>query len=188
LIGWTLGLSVICAAAVMLIDVGEEAYGVSPSILESVGRFLLGLVLLIAAWQQWQKRRQLQARQQAPELPKWMAAIDSFSPLKAGFSGFLLSGITNPKNTVLIFAAGISISHASLSVFDSAAMIGLFVVLSSLGVVIPLGYFLLGGSAAKRVLKVWQLALIEHNTLVMAVMLLLFGALLVFKGLRGLWA
>jgi hypothetical protein len=151
-----------------------------------VGRTLLGSVLIVAAWRQWQQRRQLQQRQQEPAAPKWMAAIESFSSLKAWGSGLLLSGITNPKNTVLILAAGLSISHAGLSRLDSATLIGLFVVVASLGVVIPLGYFLVGGSAASKVLKVWQLALIRHNSLVMAVMLLAFGVLLLAKGLGGL--
>ncbi|MCV2355826.1 GAP family protein [Paucibacter sp. B2R-40] len=182
LVGWVLGLGLICAAAVVLIEAGEEAYGVSPSLLESVGRSLLGAVLLLAAWQQWKKR------QQAPSTPKWMAAIESFSPLKAWAAGLLLSGITNPKNTVLIVAAGISISHAGLSAVDSALLILLFVVGASLGVLIPLLYFLIGGKAAKSVLKIWQIALIKHNALVMAVMLLIFGSLLISKGLRGLIA
>ncbi|MCV2360967.1 GAP family protein [Paucibacter sp. TC2R-5] len=182
LAGWVLGLGLICGAAVVLIEAGEEAYALSPSLLESVGRTLLGAVLLLAAWRQWQKR------QLAPSTPKWMAAIESFSPRKAGLAGFLLSGLTNPKNTVLIVAAGISITHAGLSRPDAALLILLFVVFASLGVFIPLCYFLMGGSAAKAVLKVWQLALVKHNALVMAVMLLIFGLLLVTKGLRGLIA
>jgi hypothetical protein len=182
LAGWVLGLGLICAAAVVLIEAGEEAYALSPSLLESAGRALLGAVLLFAAWQQWLKRHL------APGTPKWMASIESFSPRKAGMAGFLLSGFTNPKNTVLIVAAGISISHAGLARPDAALLILLFVAVGSLGVFIPLGYFLIGGSAAKALLKVWQQALIKHNALVMALMLLVFGSLLMAKGLRGLMA
>lgn len=189
LCGWVLGLALLCTAAVRLIEVGEQAYGVSPSTLASTGRLALGAALLLAAGRQWRKRRQ-----SAAVMPKWMAAIDTFSPLKAALVGFLLAGIANPKNLLLVMAAGMAISEASeasqagLPWPGSLKLIALFVSAASLGVLIPVAYRLIGGAAAKRVLKTWQLGLIRHNALVMALMLLVFGVFLIAKGLSGLMA
>ncbi len=188
LCGWVLGMSLICTGAVLLIEVGESAAGVSPSTLESLGRATLGVALLLASLKQWYEQRQQQKRKEAAVMPKWMGAIDTFSPLKAWLAGLLLSGITNPKNTVLIMAAGMSILHAGLSSVETAKLITAFVLIASLGVLIPLVYFFRGGAAAKTVMKRWQDRLIQHNAMVLVVMLLVFGGLLLGRGLAELLA
>jgi hypothetical protein len=181
LIGWVLGLALTSAAALRLIEVGEQAYGGSPSVLASAGRSALGAVLLAVAGRQWRKRRQA-----GGSLPKWMTAIAGFSPLKAGAAGFLLSGLANPKNLLLVMAASMSISQAGLAWPGMLKLIAVFVAGASLGVLMPVAYCAFGGAAAKRVLKTWQLGLLRHNAVVMALMLLAFGVFLLIKGLGGL--
>ena len=58
----------------------------------------LGLLLLHVAVRQWRARPH--AGEEAAT-PKWMGALDSFTPAKALAAGCVLSGV-NPKNLIFI--------------------------------------------------------------------------------------
>ena len=58
------------------------------------------------ATKQWQKRPK---PGEDPEMPSWMAGIDSASPGRACLLGLALSG-ANPKNLALTLAASASIA------------------------------------------------------------------------------
>ncbi len=58
---------------------------------------VLGVLLLFLALKQWRARPR---EGEAPETPKWMDAIDDFTPAKALAAGIVLSAL-NPKNLIL---------------------------------------------------------------------------------------
>jgi hypothetical protein len=62
------------------------------------------------------------------------------------------------------------------------------VVVASLTIAVPVVFYLTGGERAAHVLDGWRTWLSEHNTAVMAVLFLVFGAVLFSQGLRGLTA
>jgi threonine/homoserine/homoserine lactone efflux protein len=64
-------------------------------------KLVLGLLLLLVAVRQWRGRPRGDER---PATPKWMAALDTFTPVKAAGAGVLLSGL-NPKNALLSIGA-----------------------------------------------------------------------------------
>ena len=51
-------------------------------------------------------------------MPRWMEAIDTFTPGRSFVFGALLSGV-NPKNLALTLAAAASIAQAGLSTGDT---------------------------------------------------------------------
>ena len=59
------------------------------------------MLLLLVAARQWKGRPRGDTE---PEMPKWMHALDSITPIKAVGLGALLSGL-NPKNLLLVVGA-----------------------------------------------------------------------------------
>ncbi|WP_433250087.1 GAP family protein [Streptosporangium sp. CA-135522] len=169
-LGWVVGLFVL--GAVML-AIGGSAPGSTPSKPAAwVGGLKLGLgvVLVLLGARQWHRRPPSGAE---AELPKWMAAIDRFSPAKVLGLGVVLSA-ANLKNAPLTIAAGASISATALPAGQKIATLALFVIIASLGLLAPLAVFLFTGERAKATLSGWRSWAARHNTAIMAV---LFGVL-----------
>jgi hypothetical protein len=112
-----------------------------------------------------------------------MAAIDTLTPFKAGGLAVLLAA-ANPKNLALSLAAGASLAQAGTSGGEAAVGLTVFVVIASLTIAIPVVFHLTGGERAAHVLDGWRVWLAVHNTAVMAVLFLVFGAVLFSQGLR----
>jgi hypothetical protein len=111
-----------------------------------------------------------------------MASIGSLTPVKAGGLGALLSGV-NPKNLALAVAAGASLAQIGATGGDAVAGLLAFIVIASLSIAVPVVFYLLGGQRAAAVLDGWKGWLSTHNDAVMAVLFLVFGAVLIGEGL-----
>ena len=94
----------------------------------------------------------------------------------------------NPKNLALSLGAGASLAQAGVPGGEAAVGLIVFVVVASLTIAVPVVFYLVGGERAAHVLDGWRAWLSEHNTAVMAVLFLVFGAVLFSQGLRGLTA
>ena len=77
-------------------------------------------------------------------MPKWMAGIDAFSPVKALALGVLLAGV-NPKNLLLTLAAAVGLAQLGISTTDAVVSLLVFVVVASLTIAGPVVYYLVGG-------------------------------------------
>ena len=120
-------------------------------------------------------------------MPKWMQAIDTFSPGKALGAGVLLSGV-NPKNLALTLAAATAIAQTGISGGDQAIALAVFVLLGSLTILAPVAIsFAMGARSAEILdgLKSWMAA---HNAAIMTVLLLVLGAKLIGDAIGGLSA
>jgi hypothetical protein len=145
----------------------------------STAKLLLGVLLLVLAVRHLQAQR----RAEATSEPKWMASIDSLTPVKAGGLGALLSGL-NPKNLALSLAAGASLAQSGAAGGDAVAGLVAFIVVASLSIAVPVVSYLLGGQRAATVLDGWRGWLSTHNDAVMAVLFLVFGVVLIGQGLQ----
>lgn len=74
-----------------------------------------------------------------------MSAIDRLTPVKVFGLGLALSAL-NAKNAPLTIAAGAAIGSAGLPVGQQIASLAIFVLIATLGLLAPLGVFLLGES------------------------------------------
>lgn len=90
------------------------------------------------------------------------------------------------KNLALSLAAGASLAQAGVSGSEAAVGLIVFVVIASISVVVPFIAYLTGGERAAGVLEGWKTWLSTNNTAMMAVLFLVFGAVLFSQGLRGL--
>jgi hypothetical protein len=114
-----------------------------------------------------------------------MAAIDSFTRAKSVGLGALLSGIS-PKNLALAIAAAVTIAQTELTVTESIITLVIFIVIASVSIAIPVVLYLTMGEKAVKTMNSWKAWLIANNATVMFVLFIVFGVVLLGKGIGGL--
>jgi threonine/homoserine/homoserine lactone efflux protein len=178
--GWIVGL--VAVGVIVLLVAGDADSSDDTSTVADVVTLVFGLLLLAVAVKQWRSRPRPGTE---PEMPKWMAAIDSSTPGRSFGLGALLSGI-NPKNLALTLAAAASLAQAGLSTGGDVAGLATFVAIGSLTVAGPVVAYLLLGKGAERALGEVKAFMSEHNAVIMAVVCLVLAAKLIGNGIGGL--
>jgi Sap, sulfolipid-1-addressing protein len=136
----------------------------------------------LLAVKQWRARP---AEGMEVEMPKWMAAVDSFTPIKsAGFAAFF--GGVNPKNLLLILAAASTIAQTGISGGEQAIVYGVFCLIGTLGVAIPVIVYFALGDRAPALLRRMQMWMAHNNAAIMSVLLLVIGVKIFGDGLSAL--
>ncbi len=177
LAGWIAGI--IVATGIFTALAGTLSTGGEPSTSASWIKIVLGVLLLLVGVRQWRARGGEHAT------PKWMTAIDSFSPAKALGLGFLLSAV-NPKNLLMAVAAGVAIGSAGLSVGEEAAAVAVFTVIAASTVAVPVIAYLVARQRMRGPLDAMKVWLQDNNTTVMSVLILVIGVVVIGKGISGL--
>ena len=181
-IGWIVGLTLVGTIMLVIANGNAATDAGNPETWVSVLKLVLGALFLLLAIKQWRSRP---APGDEAVMPKWMRAIDSFSPGKALVAGVALSGL-NPKNLALTIAAATTIAQVGISTGQEAGTMVIFVAIGSLTILAPLIiYFALGARAAGILdgIKTWMAA---HNAAIMAVVLLVLGFKLIGDAISGL--
>jgi threonine/homoserine/homoserine lactone efflux protein len=141
ILGWWLGLAIVGVIVLSVAGAGDAGSSGAPATWVSWLELILGALLLLVAMKQWRGRP---ASGEEPPTPKWMGALDGFTPVKAAGAGALLSGL-NPKNLLLAVAGGITLATAGLSGSQEAISWAIFILIASIGVGTPVViYFALG--------------------------------------------
>jgi hypothetical protein len=180
--GWWAGIAIVGGAVLLLAsgarahDEGEPADWVSWLLL------VLGFLLLLMAARQWQAKPR---PGEAAETPKWMAAVDSFTPVKAAGLAALLSGL-NPKNLLLVIAGAAAIGRTGISTGEQAVALIVFVLIASIGVMVPVGLYFALGERSKVMLDGLKEWMTRHNAAIMTVLLLILGVKLIGNAISGL--
>src|SRR4051812_22311869 len=87
-VGWLVGLSLIGVLVLAVASPADANDGGEPVTWVDVLKLVLGLLLLLVAARQWRGRPH--GDDVAPA-PKWMGAIESFTPAKSLAAGIVLS-------------------------------------------------------------------------------------------------
>ncbi len=182
LFGWMAGLAVVGGIALVIANAAGLAETGGPSKAASAVKLVLGVLLLIVAERQWQGRPR---QGEAAPLPKWMQALDTFTPVKSFGVAALLSGV-NPKNLMLNLAAATIIAQAGLPASSQAIALLVLVLIGSIGIIVPVVVYFAGGDTARHTLDGWKAWLGVNNSTVMAVLLLVLGVVLIGKGISGM--
>jgi hypothetical protein len=178
LLGWALGLAVVSGVVYALSDAADTGTSSGASDTVSWGKVVLGALLLLLALRNWRGRPAPGAE---PSMPKWMAGVDALTPPKALALAVLLSAI-NPKNLILTVGAATGVGQLGPSTTDAVVALAVFVVLASVSIAGPVVYYLLGGERAKAQLDTLKAWLGANNATVMTILFLVFGAVLISKG------
>ncbi|MFE0510115.1 GAP family protein [Streptomyces sp. NPDC058964] len=177
--GWVVGLSALGAVMLVIGSQGDATSHGQPADWVGALKLALGVALVLFAVRLWRHRPTDVTQAQ---LPRWMAAIDRFTPVKVFLLALLLSA-GNLKNAPLTIAAAASISSSGLPAGQQIAALAIFVLIASVGLLTPLGVFLIMGERAKSMLGNWKEWAVRHNTAVMAVLFFVFGLKLLGDGI-----
>jgi threonine/homoserine/homoserine lactone efflux protein len=173
MVAWVLGIALV--TTVVLLIPGLEASDSEPSNLTGWIKAALGISLVLLAVRQWRSRPR---SGDEPKTPRWMDRIDTIRFGGSFGLGFLLSAL-NPKNLLLAAAAGATISSIEMTTTETVTTVILFTLVAAATVVIPVVGYLVAGDRLDDPLDTAKTWLIDNNSTVMAVLLLVFGAVLV---------
>lgn len=179
-VGWVAGLLAVSVVVVLLVGSGDDPDSDDPGV--DWLKIAIGILFLLMAAKQWTKRPK---EGEEPEMPAWMATIDTATPPRAALLGAALSG-ANPKNLALTLAAVASIAEAGLDAGDTAIAVALFIALGSVTVAGSVLFYLVDADRAARPLAAVKQFMSDNNAVIMMVVLLLLGAKLLGDGLAVL--
>jgi threonine/homoserine/homoserine lactone efflux protein len=179
-LGWILGLSVVSVVVVLLLGGSSDPDSAAATGVNG-GQVAIGVLFLVMAARQWRKRP---AKGETAEMPKWMASVDSFTPVKALGLAVLLSAV-NPKNLALTLAASASIAQSSLDSSGEIIAVAVFVVIGSLTVVGAVAAYVVAPKAAAKPLGAIRHFMADNNATIMMVILLILGLKVLGDGLGG---
>ena len=183
LVGWVLGLIVIFGL-LLFVATPEAIVGNDrePTALASLVRLLLGIALLFLAFRKWRSRPR---PGEEFALPSWMGKIDTATPIAALGFGAAFSGV-NPKNLAFIVAAVVAIAEAELTTGEKIVPVAVYILLASVGVAAPVIWYAVAQESAGETLAGWRRWLMGNYAVMMTIVFLLFGVILVTKGLGAL--
>ena len=181
-LGWIVGLAVVGTIVLVVAGGADASENDEPADWVGWLKIVLGVLLALVAVRQWRGRPR--AGEEAA-MPKWMRAIDRFTPGRSMAIAVALSAI-NPKNLLLTVGAAAAIAQTGVSTGDQAIALAVFVLVGTLGPGAPVAIYFALGDRATRILdelKTWMAA---HNSAIMAVLCLVIGAKLIGDGISGL--
>lgn len=119
----------------------------------------------------------------APQVPRWLAAMDTLTPSKIiGVAALLI--VANPVNLTSLAGGAITAAHEPLPLGRQLVLTAVFVVIGSIGVLTPYATALsAGGEQRLQRMRDW---LIRHNGALSLLLILVFALLFLAKGLRSL--
>jgi threonine/homoserine/homoserine lactone efflux protein len=141
-----------------------------------------GVVLVLLAARQWRHRP---SPGEEPELPTWMAGVDSMPPVKALGLGLVLTAVV-PKNLLIALAAGVILGEAGLRVGQTAVVILLFTVIATSTVAIPVVAHLVASARMSGHFDELRRWLVRNSVAIMVIVLLVIGIVMIGNGIASL--
>lgn len=183
LIGWVIGLTLLVASVVWLVQgLDFSRQESTPSLMLSWGRVLAGIALLILAYVTWRRRSSDKAK---GELPAWLSRIHLAAPVMALATG-LFFGLISPKNLLFVAAAAAAIGRAQLPLLQALLAGLLFIAIATSGIAMPVYIAWAKQERAQAILDDWVRWLSANNALIVSLLCVLLGVKLIGDGLGGL--
>jgi hypothetical protein len=151
----------------------------SPPTWASWLRIVAGAALILFGIYRWLTRHR------HTEMPGWMRSLTNLSPARAGMTGAVLA-VVRPDVLFVCVAAGLAIGSDGLDVTRAWISVAIFVAIAASTVALPvLAYAGAGGRLDDPLarLKDWME---RHNAAMLAVVLIVIGLLVLYKGIHAL--
>jgi len=182
LLGRAAGFAALTALFAVLSELIDSAAGSTlPAAILRIG---LGALLIVVAVRKFLKRPR---GDDEAKLPGWMQSTENRNGGASLRLGVVLT-VANPKEIAFAAGAGLTIGGAFLPVGQMIALGALFVILACLSVGIPVIAVTVGGDRVMPALHAGRVWLVRNNAIVMAVVLLVIGAMVLGSGISGLSA
>ena len=181
LVGW---LGAMALAGVILLSIAGGADPTdngAPADWVSWLKLVLGVVLVGLALKQWMNRP---AADEEPPMPKWMDAVQEFTPAKSVGLGVVVS-VVNPKNLILIVGGAAAIAQTEVSGTDQAIAWVIFMAIATIGVAAPIVIYFTMGEKAEHILADLKTWMARNNAAIMAVILVIIGVKLIGDAISG---
>lgn len=172
----TLVVTTFAVAAIGAFAVGATTDDATdqPSTVKGVVLAVVGLLVVALAARNWQRRSDT-------SVPK---VFDTIAGMGPGAVFVLAFGVVpmNPKNIVIVLAAGAQAGASGESVGTIALALVVFTLLAVSPFLVSVGYILVGGERAKRQLDTVRHWLVTNNRTIVAFVLAVLGVVLVAQG------
>ena len=180
-LGWLVALAILGVILLAIAGPTDASDDGRPA--EWVGwlMLVLGVLLVLVAVRQWRSRPH---EGEEVATPKWMGAIDSFTPGRALGAGALLG--VNPKNLLLAVAAAAAIAQTGIPGSEQAIAYAVFALIGTIGVGAPVVTFFVLGERSREMLDGLKTWMSRNNTAIMAVLCLVIGAKLIGDAIGAL--
>ncbi|MEJ3405419.1 GAP family protein [Rathayibacter sp. YIM 133350] len=196
LIGWAIGVVGVLALSIWVFGLLDVQPLGDPPVWVSILRLVLGLFLVGGAV--WVYRRGAthvrtmskantprEVAAAAPQLPGWLQAVDTFTPVRSGLLGLGIF-VLNPVDATCAIIAGLDLSLASVTDSEATVAGTLFAVLGILPIAVPVLYVLVLGEKAQPFLDATRRWIAGHTGALNAALLLVVGVLQLQKALTAL--
>lgn len=175
--GWYMGLLVV--GILIMSSPGLMTESGEPSRLMGWIRLGMAAVLLIFSLL---LIRKLPRNKEQRNIPPWIEKVNAFGFYQSALTGFLLSTL-NVKNSSMVVVGAAFLARQGLGFWQELISLLLFCLIASIGILIPYVIFILFRRDAERVfgqIKIW---ILKNRVLILLVILLVFGAISLYKGI-----
>ncbi len=175
MLGWLLGILGLVVISMQMALTSDAATGT-----HTIKHFInaaLGILLILFALKQLHNRPK---KGKVAKVPKWMAAIENFSPIMSFGVGLGLA-VFNFKNMPMGIAAGVALSETAKTINEAAIGLLFYVLFAGSTIIVPVLGFLVFGKKLQGVFKTLKEWLISNNATIMFVLFLILGVLLLSK-------
>ncbi len=196
LIGWILGIAVGVGVSMWVFHLLQVNARRDPPVWLTVVHFVLAVILILGAVVVLRRQKPVVQKMAAadtprevvaaaPSLPGWLHAVDEFTPARTGLTGFGLF-VLNPVDLSCAVAAGLTLVLGDVSLAAQITVAIVFVLVSSLSILVPVSYLVVRGQTAQPILRKARDWVAGNTGIMNALLLLVIGALQLSKGIQGL--
>ena len=181
LLGWLLGILIVGLLAYFI--PGMETSRDKPGQLAGIVRLVLGLTLLFLALRQYRSY----ATSGKAKSRRFLNRIVNMNKGHCLLIGLLLTA-GHPKNLPLIVAGVAAIARYNLDTFSELLTFLIFAIAASSTLAVPMAVSFAARNRSEIIFSRWKNWLIEKNDIIVLILLVIFGMLLVGRGLKILTA
>ena len=181
LIGYSAVLVAIGIFALTIFGGGVSEHNERSSTIKDTIDAMLGVLLLVLALKMW-----LRAPDPSAPPSKWMDAIGSMGTGKALLFGMIMIA-TNFSSLPLYISGLKEIVTANIGTAGSILVLVLFILLVEVELLVPIVAYALAPRRASATLSATREWLEKNNRVISIFIFVIFGVLLLVKGVMGLW-
>lgn len=179
-LGWVAGILSVGLIVLLIPGIATpDGAATTPAGLMSLAAGFVMIGLSIHHW------RQRPRQGEAVAIPRGVAKLDGIGVIPSAMGGFLFSAV-NPKNLLLTATGAASISSAAPEISAQIGALLLFAILPASSVAAPIVVAFLVGERAETTLRRWRTWLIDQHAVILAILMLVFGTIVIGGGLKTL--